>query len=108
MIKIENNELLLNDGTYYDLSKSNKKRVIQGLNCQLEEGSLTKEEYVKCIDLLNGTTTQQLLEAAINRYGLSDIRTIELSRRRDKEIVEEQRKLYKAYKEGNNVLSICS
>lgn len=53
-------------------------------------------------------STQQLLEAAIKHYGVSDIRTIELSQRRDKEIVEEQRKLYKAYKEGNNVLSICS
>ena len=52
--------------------------------------------------------TQQLLEAAINDYGISDIRTIELSQQRDKEIVKEQEKLYKAYKEGNNVLSICS
>lgn len=100
MIKVENNELLLNDGTYYDLSKSNKKRVMQGLNRQLEEGSLTKEEYVKCIDLLNGTTTQQLLEAAIKHNGLSDIRTIELSQKRDKEIVEEQKEIYKKYKEA--------
>lgn len=53
-------------------------------------------------------STQQLLEATINHYGLSDIRTIELSQQRDKEIVEEQMELYKAYKEGNNVLSICS
>lgn len=53
-------------------------------------------------------STQQLSEAAINNYGVSDIRTIELSQLRDKEIVEEQKILYKAYKEGNNVLSICS
>ena len=53
-------------------------------------------------------STQQLLEVAINQYGVSDIRTIELSQKRDKEIVEEQKKLYKEYKEGNNVLSICS
>lgn len=99
MIRVENNELLLNDGTYYDLSKSNKKRVMQGLNRQLEEGSLTKEEYVKCIDLLNGTTTQQLLEAAINHYGPVDIRTIELSQQRDRGIVEEQKEIYKKYKE---------
>lgn len=108
MIKIKNNELLLNDGTCYDLSKSSKKRVIQGLNFQLEEGSLTKEEYAKCIDLLNGAATQQLLDAAIKHNGLSDIRTLELSQQRDKEIVEEQGELYKAYKEGNYVLSICS
>ncbi|MGG7057562.1 hypothetical protein ACQPUZ_04620 [Clostridium tertium] len=108
MIKIINNDLLLNDGTYYDLSKSNKKRVMQGLNRQLEEGSLTKEEYVKCIDLLNSTTTQQLLEVAIEHYGISDIITKMLSQRRDKEVVEEQKKLYKSYREGNNVLSICS
>lgn len=53
-------------------------------------------------------STQQLLEAAINHYGVSDIRTLELSQLRDKEIVEEQKKLYKEYKEDNNVLSICS
>lgn len=52
--------------------------------------------------------TQQLLEAAIKHYEVSDIRTIELSKQRDKEIVEQQKKLYKAYKEGNNVLSVCS
>lgn len=53
-------------------------------------------------------STQQLLEAAINHYGVSDIRTLELSQQRDKEIIEQQKKLYKAYKEGNNVLSVCS
>ena len=53
-------------------------------------------------------STQQLLEAGINCYGVSDIRTLELSQKRDKEVVEEQKILYKAYKEGNNVLSICS
>lgn len=44
-------------------------------------------------------STQQLLEAAINHYGISDIRTIELSQLRDKEIVEEQKEIYKKYKE---------
>ena len=53
-------------------------------------------------------TTQQMLEEAIIHFGADDIITKMLSQRRDKEIVEEQKKLYKAYKEGNNVLSICS
>lgn len=44
-------------------------------------------------------STQQLLEAAINNYGIGDIRTIELSELRDKEIVEEQKEIYKKYKE---------
>lgn len=44
-------------------------------------------------------STQQLLDAAIKHNGLSDIRTLELSQQRDKEIVEEQRELYKEYKE---------
>lgn len=42
---------------------------------------------------------QSMLEAAINHYGLSDIRTLELSQLRDKEIVEEQKEIYKKYKE---------
>lgn len=45
-------------------------------------------------------STQQLLEIAINHYGVSDIRTLELSQRRDKEIVEEQKEIYKKYKEA--------
>lgn len=44
-------------------------------------------------------STQQLLEAAINHYGPGDIRTLELSQKRDKEIVEEQKEIYKKYKE---------
>ena len=44
-------------------------------------------------------STQQLLEAAINHYGVSDIRTLELSQQRDEEIVEEQKEIYKKYKE---------
>lgn len=51
---------------------------------------------------------QYMLEEALNLYGPGDIRTLELSQLRDKEIVEEQRKLYKAYKEGKNELPICS
>ena len=51
---------------------------------------------------------EEMLNEAIELYGLGDIRTLKLSQQRDKEIVEEQKKLYKAYKEGNNVLSICS
>lgn len=53
-------------------------------------------------------TTQEMLEMAIELYGLGDIRTLKLSQQRDKEIVEEQKKLYKVYKEGNNELSICN
>lgn len=45
-------------------------------------------------------STQQLLEAAINHYGIGDIRTLELSQQRDKEIVEEQKEIYKKYKEA--------
>lgn len=45
-------------------------------------------------------STQQLLEASINIYGVSDIRTLELSQLRDKEIVEKQKEIYKKYKEA--------
>lgn len=45
-------------------------------------------------------TTQQKLDKAIELYGIGDIRTLELSKLRDKEIVEEQKKLYKVYKEA--------
>ncbi len=36
---------------------------------------------------------EQLLEA-INNYGISDIRTIMLSKKRDKEVAEEQGEIY--------------
>ena len=49
-----------------------------------------------------------MLEMAIELYGLGDIRTLKLSQQRDKEIAEEQRKLYKAYMEGKNGLTICN
>ena len=42
---------------------------------------------------------QLLLDRAICFYGLGDIRTLELSQLRDKEIVEEQKEIYKKYKE---------
>lgn len=51
---------------------------------------------------------QQMLEEAVKHFGADDIITRMLSQKRDKEVVEEQRKLYKGYKESNNVLSICS
>lgn len=44
--------------------------------------------------------TQEMLDKAISLYGLGDIRTLKLSRRRDKEVVEQQREIYKEYKEG--------
>lgn len=54
------------------------------------------------------TNTQQILEEAIECFGVSDIVTIMLSQRRDKEILEEQKKLYKAYKEDKDGFAICS
>ena len=53
-------------------------------------------------------TIQQKLDKAIELYGPGDIRTLKLSEQRDKEIVEEQKQLYKLYKEGNNELSVCN
>lgn len=53
-------------------------------------------------------TTQQKLDKAIELYGIGDIRTLKLSEERDKEILEEQKKLYKAYKEDKDGLAICS
>lgn len=53
-------------------------------------------------------STQEMLEEAVKHFGPSDIITKMLSQRRDKEILEEQEKLYKAYKESNNELFICS
>lgn len=52
-------------------------------------------------------STQEMLEEAVKHFGTSDIITKMLSQRRDKEILEEQKKLYKAYKEDFNNGSIC-
>ncbi|SJP49747.1 hypothetical protein [Clostridioides difficile] len=41
---------------------------------------------------------QQMLEEAINVFGLNDERTIELSQLRDKEIVKSQRKIYEEWR----------
>lgn len=40
---------------------------------------------------------QQMLEEAINLFGLNDIRTIELSQSRDEEIVSLQKKRYEKW-----------
>lgn len=40
---------------------------------------------------------QQMLEEAINIFGLNDARTIELSQLRDEEIVRSQRKIYEKW-----------
>lgn len=40
---------------------------------------------------------QNMLEKAVETYGLSDIVTIMLSQERDKEIVEEQRRRFKEW-----------
>lgn len=40
---------------------------------------------------------QQMLEEAINLFGLNDIRTIELSQLRDEEIVSLQKKRYEKW-----------
>lgn len=108
MIKLVNNELHLNDGTYYDLNKTSKKRVMQGLNHQLKETSITKEDYVKCVNLLDSITTQEMLEEAIKHFGTGDIVTIMLSQKRDKEVSKEQQKSYKAYKEQRYVSTVCN
>lgn len=42
---------------------------------------------------------QDKLEQAIDLYGIGDIRTLLLSKARDKEIVEEQKMIYESYKE---------
>lgn len=41
---------------------------------------------------------QEMLEEAINHFGTDDIITKMLSQRRDKEIVQEQKEIYKKYK----------
>lgn len=43
-------------------------------------------------------TIQKMLEEAINIFGLNDARTIELSQKRDKEIVKSQRKIYEEWR----------
>lgn len=40
---------------------------------------------------------EQMLEEAINLFGLNDEITIELSRLRDKEIIRSQRKIYEKW-----------
>lgn len=40
---------------------------------------------------------QEMLEEAINHFGTDDIITKMLSQRRDKEIVQEQKEIYKKY-----------
>lgn len=52
MVKLKGNELILDNDTFYDLSKISITRVVQGLNFQLNEGSLTKNDYEQCINLL--------------------------------------------------------
>ncbi|MGG7058746.1 hypothetical protein ACQPUZ_10650 [Clostridium tertium] len=44
-------------------------------------------------------TIQQKLDKAIELYGVGDIRTLELSEERDKEIEAEQRLIYERYKQ---------
>ncbi|MBS5886023.1 hypothetical protein [Clostridium sp.] len=54
------------------------------------------------------SNTQIMLEEAIKHFGTSDIITKMLSQKRDKEIEEQQKELYKAYKEKNNVSILCN
>lgn len=53
-------------------------------------------------------STQKMLEEALIHFGAEDIVTIMLSHKRDKEVVEEQKMIYEAYKEANNVFTICN
>ena len=53
-------------------------------------------------------STQEMLEMAIALYGMDDIVTKMLSQKRDKEVVEEQKKIYESYKESKNVLIVCN
>ena len=48
---------------------------------------------------------QQKLEEAIKCFGIGDIRTIELSKKRDIEILREQKEIYRKYKEKKDVRS---
>lgn len=45
-------------------------------------------------------SVQQLLEEAINIFGLNDEVTILLSKKRDEEIVKAQRKIYEEWQHG--------
>ena len=51
---------------------------------------------------------QEKLEEAVIIFGLEDERTLKLSEARDKEIVEEQKKIYELHKEHKNVLITCN
>lgn len=51
---------------------------------------------------------QDKLEEAVREFGTDDERTLKVSEARDKEVVEEQKMIYEAYKEANNVLIICN
>jgi len=57
-LNITNNELHLKDGTFYDLSTTGDKRVLQGLKLQLEDGSLTQSDYDECINLIKSNNKQ--------------------------------------------------
>lgn len=54
------------------------------------------------------SNTKQMLDEAINHFGVSDIITKMLSQKRDKEVLEEQRKLYEVYKEKAYVSTVCN
>ena len=45
-------------------------------------------------------STQEMLEEAVSLFGTNDIITKMLSVKRDKEIVEQQKNIYKKYKEA--------
>jgi hypothetical protein len=49
------------------------------------------------------TNTQQMLEEALKHFGPDDIVTKMLSIKRDREIAQEQAKIYERYKEKENV-----
>ena len=49
------------------------------------------------------TNTQQMLEEAVKHFGTDDIITKMLSIKRDREIAQEQVKIYERYKEKENV-----
>jgi polyhydroxyalkanoate synthesis regulator phasin len=67
MIKVEDGKLLLNDETYYDLKTTTLNRIKQGVDAQLEDGSLTKEEYNKCIELVNAFSKETELTISRKR-----------------------------------------
>ncbi len=45
-------------------------------------------------------STQKMLEEALIHFGAEDIVTIMLSHKRDKEVAEEQKKIFESYKEA--------